>query len=41
MDKNSSIYIAGHDGLAGSALVRKLQSMGYHNLITKNHSNLI
>ena len=40
MDKNSLIYIAGHAGLAGSALVRKLQSMGYQNLIVKSHVEL-
>ncbi|MCU0600702.1 MAG: GDP-L-fucose synthase [Desulfobacterales bacterium] len=40
IDKNSLIYIAGHTGLAGSALVRRLNSMGCHNLITKNHLDL-
>jgi GDP-L-fucose synthase len=40
MEKTSSIYIAGHKGLAGSALVRKLQSMGYHNIVTRSHSEL-
>lgn len=33
MEKNSKIYVAGHKGLVGSALVRKLQSKGYGNLI--------
>lgn len=33
MEKNSKIYVAGHKGLVGSALVRKLQSKGYSNLI--------
>jgi GDP-L-fucose synthase len=33
MDKSSKIYIAGHNGMVGSALVRKLQSEGYHNLV--------
>lgn len=33
MDKNSKIYIAGHKGLVGSAIVRKLKNEGYLNLI--------
>jgi GDP-L-fucose synthase len=40
MDKNSSIYVAGHAGLAGSALVRRLHNLGYHKLITKSHLDL-
>jgi GDP-L-fucose synthase len=40
MDKNSKIYIAGHAGLVGSALVRKLFSQGFKNLITRNHTDL-
>jgi GDP-L-fucose synthase len=40
MDKNSLIYVAGHAGLAGSALVRKLQRLGYQNVIAKSHLNL-
>ena len=32
---NSKIYIAGHNGMVGSALCRKLKSLGYHNLILK------
>jgi len=34
MDKNSKIYIAGHNGLVGSAIVRRLKQDGYSNLIT-------
>jgi len=34
MNKTSKIYIAGHSGLVGSAIVRRLQSEGYSNLIT-------
>ncbi len=34
MEKNSSIYIAGHGGLVGSALLKKLEDEGYSNLIT-------
>ena len=32
MEKNSKIYIAGHDGMVGSAIVRKLQNNGFNNL---------
>ena len=40
MNKNSSIYIAGHTGLVGSALHRRLKADGYSNLIVRNHSDL-
>lgn len=40
MDKNVKIYVAGHRGLVGSALVRKLESKGYTNLIYRTHSEL-
>ncbi|MBY0576165.1 MAG: GDP-L-fucose synthase [Gallionellaceae bacterium] len=40
MDKNSKIYIAGHRGLAGSAIVRELQRQGYTNLVTRTHAEL-
>lgn len=42
MNKNSKIYVAGHNGLSGSALVRKLRSNGYSNILTcdKNTLNL-
>jgi GDP-L-fucose synthase len=40
MTRNSRIYIAGHTGLVGSALLRKLQAEGYTNLITRRHSEL-
>lgn len=40
MDYDASIYIAGHNGLVGSALVRKLKSLGYHNLITVDRKRL-
>ena len=33
MNKNSKIYIAGHDGMVGSAIVRNLKSKGYNNLV--------
>jgi len=38
--KNSKIYVSGHRGLVGSALVRKLQSEGYNNLILRTHTEL-
>jgi GDP-L-fucose synthase len=40
MNKNSKIYIAGHKGLVGSALLRKLESEGYENLIIQSHQDL-
>jgi GDP-L-fucose synthase len=36
----SKIYIAGHRGLAGSAIVRELQRQGYTNLVTRSHAEL-
>ena len=40
MNKDSRIYIAGHGGLVGSAILRKLRAEGYTNLITKSHQEL-
>jgi GDP-L-fucose synthase len=40
MEKNSRIYIAGHTGLVGSALVRRLEKEGCLNLILRRHSEL-
>jgi GDP-L-fucose synthase len=40
MEKNSKIYIAGHRGLVGSALVRRLTLKGYTNLILRPHAEL-
>jgi GDP-L-fucose synthase len=40
MDKSSKIYIAGHRGMVGSALLRKLQAEGYENFILKTSSEL-
>ena len=40
MHSDSRIYIAGHRGLAGSAITRKLQDLGYRNLILRSHSEL-
>lgn len=40
MDKNAKIFVAGHKGLVGSALVRQLEKEGYKNLIKKTHQEL-
>ncbi len=40
MKKNSKIYIAGHRGLVGSAIVKNLEAKGYTNLITRTHKEL-
>jgi GDP-L-fucose synthase len=40
MNKHTKIYIAGHRGLAGSAIVRELQRQGYTNLIFRTHAEL-
>ena len=40
MEKESKIYVAGHRGMVGSAIVRKLTSLGYTNLLTRTSSDL-
>jgi GDP-L-fucose synthase len=40
MEKTSRIYIAGHRGLVGGAILRCLQAQGYTNIITKTHDEL-
>jgi GDP-L-fucose synthase len=40
MEKESKIYIAGHRGMVGSALVRKLKGQGYHNLVLRTSKEL-
>ena len=40
MNKNSKIYVAGHKGMVGSAIVRKLQSEGYTYLVLASSSDL-
>lgn len=40
MEKNSKIFVAGHNGLVGSAIVRKLRSEGYDNLILRSRNEL-
>ena len=36
MEKNATIFVAGHKGLVGSAIVRKLKEKGFNNIITRN-----
>jgi len=40
MEKSAKIYVAGHRGLVGSALVRRLHASGYKNLILRTHAEL-
>jgi len=40
MNPDSKIYVAGHNGLVGSAIVKNLQEKGYTNLITRTHAEL-
>ncbi|MBQ9569711.1 MAG: NAD-dependent epimerase/dehydratase family protein, partial [Alloprevotella sp.] len=40
MNKDSKIYVAGHRGMVGSAIVRELQRQGYNNIITRTHKEL-
>ena len=40
MERNSKIYIAGHRGMVGSSIARRLRSLGYNNLIERRSSEL-
>jgi len=40
MDKSSKLFIAGHRGLVGSSILRKFQSEGYKNILTRTHAEL-
>ena len=40
MEKNSKIYVAGHRGMVGSAIVRELEWQGYTNIVTRTHAEL-
>lgn len=40
MNANSKIYVAGHRGMVGSAIVRELQRQGYNNLVLRTHKEL-
>ncbi len=40
MDKNSKIYVAGHRGMVGSAITRRLSASGYTDILTRMHGEL-
>lgn len=40
MDRDSKIYVAGHRGMVGSAIVRELKRQGYENIVTRTHAEL-
>lgn len=40
MEKDAKIYVAGHRGMVGSAIVRALEAQGYHNIVTRTHKEL-
>lgn len=40
MEKNARIYVAGHKGMVGSSIMRKLDALGYKNIITRTSSEL-
>ena len=40
MEKNAKIYVAGHRGMVGSALIRRLSELGYDNIITRTSSEV-
>ncbi len=40
MIKKTKIYVAGHQGMVGSAIFRKLKSLGYNNILTRTHDEL-
>ena len=40
MNYKSKIYVAGHNGLVGSSIIRRLKLKGYKNILTENRKNL-
>ena len=40
MEKDAKIYVAGHRGMVGSAIVRSLEKQGYHNIVVRTHKEL-
>ena len=40
MEKQDKIYVAGHRGMVGSAIVRELERQGYQNIVTRSHAAL-
>jgi GDP-L-fucose synthase len=39
-NNNTKIYVAGHRGMVGSAIIRQLQAKGFNNIVTRTHSEL-
>ena len=40
MEKDAKIYVAGHRGMVGSAIVRELERQGYTNIVMRTHAEL-
>ena len=40
MEKNAKIFVAGHRGLVGSAILKNLQEKGYQNFVLRTHKEL-
>src|SRR5437868_4933706 len=40
MEREAKIYVAGHRGMVGSAIIRRLEQEGYHNLVTRTSTEL-
>ena len=40
MEKEAKIYVAGHKGMVGSAIIRALEKEGYHNIVVRTHQEL-
>lgn len=40
MEKSAKVYVAGHRGMVGSAIIRRLQALGYSNFVTRTHHEL-
>jgi len=40
MKENAKIYVAGHNGMVGSAIIRKLKAEGFHNIVTRTSADL-
>ena len=40
MEKDAKIYVAGHRGMVGSAIIRRLEEDGWRNIITRTHAEL-
>lgn len=40
MEKTAKIYVAGHRGMVGSAILRRLKALGYDNIVTRTHGEL-